>query len=55
MKPDSRAPAHRWAVLKLLPETWFLQTKQSIKLEILVQQGGGGQPALSETGFVTPG
>lgn len=56
MKPDSRAPAHRWAVLKLFPETWFLQTKQSIKLEVLGHQGGwGDQQALSEAGFVTPG
>lgn len=55
MKPDSRAPAHRWAVLKLFPETWFLQTKQNIKLEVLGQRGGGDQQALSDAGFVTPG
>lgn len=42
MKPDSRAPAHRWAMLKLFPEIWFLQTKQSIKPEVLGQQRRGG-------------
>lgn len=43
MKPDSRAPAHRWAVLKLFPKTWLLQTKQNIKLEVLGQKRGGGE------------